>query len=838
MKLLRRLDYWLHRRKRDAELAEELEFHRAHTGSPDLGNTTLAREDARAVWIWPWLESVAQDLRYALRNLKRQPGFALIALLTLGLAIGLNTSFFTVFDAVALRLWPVKDPAHVAKVMSQGKRGPRGFSLAETRYLRDHSKSMTGMVAMNDERVVMGFEDFGKASYVMFVSGDYFQVLGVPMLMGRGFLPEEDKLEEPVNVTVLSFAMWRDHFGSDSTILGKQVHMNDVMFTVVGVAAEEFRGTTAGNEDLWAPLPALQSISKDPETRAFLRSPDDCCSSVSGRLASGFTQTSARAELDVLSRQFRDQNKLEPASVVMGDATMLSGHPKRRTFMPVFGLMFVGLILVLLLACMNISNLLIARAVARQHEIEVRRALGAGRARIVRQLLTEGFLLALGASAIGIALAYKLPGYVFAIAGEGPNVRLVPDAMVILFAAAMAGLSAIVFGLAPALHGTRPNRDRSRLQLRNVLLAGQVALSVVLLIGAGLMVEGVQRARHNDPGFRINDVSEISFDMPSSSYGADRITQFSSTLVHDLASVDGMKPFGVAERAPLDHSHWFTGFRLPGEAIDTSHDIEAHQIDGGYLDVLGIPIVAGRNFQAGDATRNVALVNESMAKRYFDGANPVGKSLIIGKRSLEIVGEVRDAYLNYLDGVGPQLFEPFSGTTTPTLLVRSSAKGAVDTVAGIARQIDPRIRLRGKPLSDNLVEQLAGSRTMAGIAGMLGVFALILAVIGMSGVFAYVVQQRTKEIGIRMALGADPSQVIGLVLSGAARAALVGLAIGFVAAAGVAKLLAEYLYGVSPYDPRAYFEVAAILAISALAAAYLPARRATRVDPLNALRVE
>ena len=429
MKFLRRLDYWLHRDKRDAELAEELEFHRSMT--PDtLGNTTNAREDARAVWISPWLESVLQDLRYALRNLRRQPGFTLVALLTLGAALGLNTSFFTVFDAVALRLWPVKDPARVVKLISQSERTrrPRGFSVAEFRYFAERAKSFSAVVAMSDGPVRLGFEAFGKTSSAMFVSGNYFQALGVPMDRGRGFMPDEDRLDSPVDVAVLSYPLWRDHYGSDPVIVGKQIHLDQIPFTVVGVASEAFTGTSSGREDLWVPLPSMQSLRLQGDTREFLRSPNDCCTPLAARLAPGVSRAQAEAELTVLTRQFHQQYKLEPARVLLTDASLLAGHSKRKNFMAVFALMFAGLTMVLLLACANVSNLLIARAAARQREIEVRRALGAGRGRIVRQLLTEGLVLALGASVLGIALAWKLPQYVFALLGDGPNVRLTPDA--------------------------------------------------------------------------------------------------------------------------------------------------------------------------------------------------------------------------------------------------------------------------------------------------------------------------------------------------------------------------------------------------------------------------
>jgi predicted permease len=843
MKLFRRIDYWMNRRKRDAELAEELDFHRSQIDPAELGNTARAREDARAIWIWPWLESVGQDLRYAIRNLRRQPGFALLALLTLGVAIGLNTSLFTVFDVVVLRLWPVNDPTRVVKIFAQEPRfkRPRGFSLAEYRYFSEHTRSFAGVIAMNEAPVRLGFEGFGKSSFGVFVSENYFSLLGVQMERGRGFLPEEDRLAAPENVAVLSYALWRDHFGSDSLIVGKQIEIDQVPFTVIGVTSEDFKGSSyEGEENLWMPLAAMQSLRpNEPGTREFLRSPRNCCSPMIGRLAPGSSRSQAQAELAVLSRQFHEENKLDPSSVILTDATVLAGAGKRKSFMEVFALMFAAFTLVLLLACTNVSNLLTARAAARQREIEVRRALGAGRGRIVRQLLTEGFVLALGASALGLALAWKLPALVVARVGGPPDLSLTPDASVIAYAVALAAISCIAFALAPALHGTRPQTVRPRLPLRSVLLAAQVAMSVVLLIGAGLMIGGVEHARTQNPGYRISDVAVISVELPASVYDGKRVTAFSASLLSGIDGAGATRNFGVAVREPLSNSHWNTMFRRSGEAAANQHDIEYQEISAGYFDVLGIPIVAGRNFQPGDAAREVIIVNETMARSYFEGEDPVGKSIITsGKDTREIVGVARDAYLTGLERLVPLYFQPFTGNEAPRLLVRANFPGAQDIVSGIVRRLEGRARVQSTPLTDNLDRQLAGSRTMAAISGMLGIFALILAVVGISGVFAYVVQQRTKEIGIRMALGASPNQVIALVLSGTARAAIIGLGIGYVAAAGCAKLLAEYLYGVSPYDPRAYFEVAAILAISALAAAYLPARRATRVDPLTALRVE
>jgi len=835
VRFLRRIGYWLNQRRRDAELAEEIEFHRAMAESP-IGNTTLAREDARAVWIWPWLESVLQDLRYAIRNLRRKPGFTLVALLTLGAAIGLNTSLFTVYNAIALRTWTVKDPTRVVKIFAKEPRRGRlfGFALAEYRYFAQHARSLAGVVAMSDGQVHLGFEGFGKGTYGIFVSANYFHVLGVPMALGRGFRPDEDILDAPEQVAILSFALWREHFGSDREIVGKRISVDDIPFVVVGVASEKFSGTGSGREDLWIPLAAMQSLRpNDTSASDFLRKANHCCANVAGRLAPGFSRPEAQAELGVLSRQFRDQAQRPPDDIELYEPTVLAG---RKETQPVFTLMFAGVTLVLLLACANVGNLLLARAAARQREIEVRRALGANRARIVRQLLTEGAALALGASALGLALAWILPASIFAQLGDGPNVRLTPDGGVIAYAVALAAVACIVFALAPALSGTRAQPVRSRVPLRGALLAIQLAMSMVLLISAALLLEGVKHAQDRISGFQTH-IAVISFELPASAYNQTRTREFSAQLERALEGLPELHPVGITASEPLGRAHWNTVVTLPGETT-VLHDIEFEQVTAGYFDVLGIPIVAGRNFQTGDDARGAIVVNETMARRLFENVNPVGKKIMTFAAEREIVGVARDAYLTGLDRIGPLFFEPFSGTRVPSLLIRAELPGAAGLVAEITKTIEPRARIQSRPLGDNLDRELSGSRAGATIAGVLGVFALALAAIGMSGVFAFLVEQRTKEIGIRMALGAAPKQVVALVLGGTARAAVAGLAAGYLSSAAVAKFLAQYLYGVSPLDGRAYLSAGVMLALAGIAAAYFPARRATRVDPLRALRVD
>ncbi len=507
--------------------------------------------------------------------------------------------------------------------------------------------------------------------------------------------------------------------------------------------------------------------------------------------------------------------------------------------MPIFALMLAGVMLVLLLACANVGNLLLARAAARRREIVTRLSLGASRARVIRQLMTESLVLACAAGAAGIALAYRLPALVFRAAVNEPlSFGVDPDSTVLAYTVALCLLACMVFGLAPALHGTRSGVMGTRLRLRNSFLAVQVAASVVLLVGAGLLVRGIQRARHQDPGFAIRDVASVSFDLPANAYDAPRTRAFFAQLTRDLEALPGLQPIGLTRTEPLSSSRSFTNFRLPGEEETQSKPVQFQEVSAGYFDVLQIPIVAGRNLEPADGARNAIVINETMARRYWTTATAAVGKTILSALTHEIVGVAKDAYTTDLDKIEPTLYQPLSGRSVPRALVRTAAGESARAVAAAAARLDPRVQVRVTPLAENLDRWLDAVRTGAAVAAGLGMLALTLASIGMFGVFAYWVQQRTQEIGIRMALGARPGQVIHLVLSTGSRAVLLGLTAGLAGAIAGARLLHSYLFGLSPLDPVAYCGAAVVLATAALAATYWPARRATRIDPIRALRYE
>ena len=845
MKLLNRMRHIWRLAQIERELTEEIEFHRQMSGDPAaLGNITRAREDARAVWIWPWVEGVWQDAAYALRNLRRSPGFALVAVLTLGTAIGLNTSLFTVFNAIAFRPWPVKDPSRVVKIYSVSEQHRAGgLGVAEARYLSEHSHSFSGILAVGMEPVRFGFEAFGTASRAALVAGDHFRVLGLDMRLGRGFLPEEDRLAAPDAVIVLSYPYWRDHLGSDSGIVGKQVALDDIPFTVVGVTPESFTGTSdgGGREDVYLPLPALLLLHPaETWPHDMLVKPDWCCTQVLGRLAPGVSRVQAAAELEVLDRQFRTRPPEDRSRFVLASPVMLDNPGRTSQVTAGFTLMFAGVTIVVLLACANVGNLLIARAGARRKEIEIRRAIGAGRARIVRQLMTESLLLAMGSVALGIVIAFRLPHVVIAFrlphvviaqVGEIPPLRFTPDERVLAYAIVLTALACLVFGIAPALHGTRASW-RPGLRLRNFLLAAQVTLGVVLLTGGGLAIEGMRHLKQNSPGFWVSGVSVVSFELPARASDSGHTRELWNRLKNALPSGE---PLAATRLEPVATVHWATDFQPYGQAPGNFRAIEYQEVTAAYFDVLRIPLMVGRNFDAADENRNVMLVNQSLARLYWPNDVAVGKAVRSRRLTWEIVGVVKDAYTSGLDHIEPTYYVPFNGSSAPKFL--GSSKEA-QAVASIAQRIEPRIRTQIVPLQANLDQWFATAEVGVEIAHALGVFALILATVGMSGVFAYVVQQRTREIGVRMALGARPSQVVRLVLGASSQAVLAGMGTGVILALVGSRFLRSLLYGASPLDPIAYFGVASILAAAALLASYAPARRAARLDPLQALRHE
>jgi macrolide transport system ATP-binding/permease protein len=874
VRIFRRLLYLLRHGRQAADLAEEMDFHRQmleqegrQAGLPAeearyaalqrMGGAALAQEDARSVWL-AWSESVVQDLRYAVRALVKEPAFTTLALLTLTLGIGLNTSLFTVFNAIALRPWPVRDPARVVSLLRDGagphRSGYAGFSAVEFRYLRDHSRTLNGAILTRAQDVSLDQQPDGPRTTCHFVSGNYFDVLGVEMTLGRGFASDEDRMEAPQAVAVVSHGTWQTRYGGDPHMVGRRVRIDDVPFTVVGVAGEEFTGISSQRHDLWVPQAARPlARPSDSSAKLWLTDPRYCCSNMAGRLAPGIRREQAQVELTTLANQFQAELRDKPHQVVVSGTTFFGQPDAKRQALPAMALLIAACASILLLACANVGNLLLARAAARQREIAVRLSLGAGRSRVVRQLLTESLLLAAMASGLGLSLAYVLPGFVLRNLGQdAPSFKLTPDSAVLAYAVGIAVLSAVAFGLAPALRGTRLSlsevmkqqsaQTSARFPLRGALLGVQVAISVVLLVGAGLLVHGLERSRSHDPGFTIAGVTLLSVDLPVNRYDFTRGRAFWADLTERLQPLAGSSAVGLSFFRPLSRGRNMTTFRLSGQ--NNATPVLAQFVNAGYFETLGIPIVAGRNFTPADAGRSVNIINEAMARRYWPGQNAVGQTIILGglgeAKRWEVVGVVRNAEVTGLGPVEPILFSQFSGEGQASVLLRAGAV-APDwprRLAAVVKQVEPRAAASVLPMSEQLDLWLGPARASATLAASLGLLALVLAAVGVYGVIAYSVEQRRREIGVRMALGAAPYQIVRFIVRANARAVLCGLAVGLAASLAVSRLLQSSLNGVSPLDPLAYGAVLALLLLAGVAASAIPARRAARIDPLVALHYE
>ena len=872
MNVLRRLWYSLRHRNVDADLAEEIESHRAMAQarledaglSPRdaaaesrriMGNLTLAREDARTERVVPWLDSAWQDLRYGLRSAAHQPGFAAVAIGTLAAAIGLNTTLFTIYNALVLAPWPVGDPAGVvtihntsaADVRSRGGGAPGGFSFDEADYFRAHARTMTGLVTVRSGGgdLTLGDDD----TPASWVSGNYFSLLGVAMALGRGFAANEDIGAAPVAVAVLSDGYWTRAHGRDPSVVGRAVQLEGIPFTVVGVAAPEFTGTTPGRVDIWLPMASTTLLRPDDRWTRNVFLKRACCVQLAGRLAPGVSREEAAAELTVLNRRYRGDR--DPGGVRVA-GTQFAADAKTNAA-SLFTPMFLAVVLVLSLACANVGNLLLARATGRRREIAVRLALGASRGRIVRQLLTESLVLALAAGGVGILIAFWAPSRLMTLLVPTSGLALRPDMLVLTFTAGLTLLSCALFGLLPALYGARtgvsnalksgPLPRLAGLSVRNVLLGVQVAIAVVLVSAAGLLTRAVIEVNSRPVGYSMRDVTTISFTAPARGFDASRIRDLSLEIASGLEPLLASGRAALTSTPPLASGNIKGGYHLPGDPSE--HFNAAYEVSAGYFELLQMPLLQGRTFQAPDADRDVIVINETMARQHWPARSAVGQIVLVDQRTggwnrpgeLRVIGVVRDAAMTSLTSVEPIIYQPLSGRGLPQAIVRDGT-GAQAAVTELVNRLEPRVSLRARPLSSNLSPQVRPSRVAAILSTLLGALALLLACVGMAGVFAYVVQQRTHEIGVHVALGARVSHIVGVVVRSSLLAIAGGAVTGLVGAFLASGLLRSYLFGLSAADPLAHLGVLVVLAVAGAAATFVPARNAARIEPVNALRHE
>ncbi len=663
------------------------------------------------------------------------------------------------------------------------------------------------------------------------------------MLLGRAYTEEDDRpgiAEPPV---VLSYAFWKAELQGRPDVIGSEIALNRAPMRVIGVAAEGFLGTSVDLIGAWIPLHAVTLAQ--PENR-FIGDASSCCVDILARLKPDVSRSQAQSEIAVLADQWPKPNRHESHGIRLSSASFFS-HPRvQEKLGPILALLALAVALVLLLACANVSNLLLARAAARRKEIAVRLSLGAGRWRIIRQLLTESSMLSVASAAVGLGIATVLPAVLmrgFSFSTE-LAFRFDPDRRVLVFSILLSLMTTVMFGLMPALQATKLDLTNAlkdsaaklrRWDLRRGLAAAQVALCVVLLTGAGLLLRGLLLASQTDAGFDTRGLMVLHLDLRLFGYDQARAVALTQAMREKLLSVPGVEGVTYVDILPFGNNSNRTDF-VPSHGRRTIEQAAIARVATQHLETLGIRLVAGRNFTPADIGRPVAIISETAARLGWGAEDPVGKKF---NQGVEVIGVVRNSVYRSLESkLEATYFVPSAGGLDANFLVRLKDPRQVALLREAVRAIDPQVLPVINRLEEDIARSLQPSRMAAGIALGLGAFALTLACVGLYGVVAYNVTQRTKEIGIRIALGAKSSEVTGLVLTQNLRAVLGGLLVGLAGAAALSRLLVNILYGLSPLDPVAYGSVIVCLVMAVLTASLIPARRASRMDPMIALRTE
>jgi macrolide transport system ATP-binding/permease protein len=819
--------------------------------------------------------TIAQDIRYGFRMLAKKPGLTALAILALTLGIGLNTTIFSVYSGMMLRPLPVRDPGRVVNLFAQipGERGAGVVSYPEYIFYRDHNTIFDGLVAYGDSSAYLsGAEINGQQTAqsemiaAQLVSGNFFDVLGTGVGQGRTFLTEEDQIPNAHPVVILEYGFWQSRFGGDAALLGKTITLNSVRYTVVGVAARDFAGVEPNLPDVWVPLMMSANLHGG---QGMISSRETSWLQMTSRLKRSVSLGAAQAEMAVLANQFHaaDTENERKTTVRVLPGSILRPSEKSDAFpFAILGMAAVGL--VLLIACANVANLQLARGVSRQKELGVRISLGATRWRLVRQLMVESFLLSGVAGALGLLLSWWASDMLLALV-HPPGTRAIvmklsPDWHVVIYLIGISLLTGMVTGLLPALRVSRQDPLRaireesgastykSGSRLRSMLVMSQVAISLFLLVGAGLLVRALGKAQNVDPGFEINHVAILSTNVRNRGLSAAQTDEFGLRLVERIKSLPGVVNAARVSMVPLGTGFGLKGFdpegkgTLPGQRVSM---VNFNVVSPEFFDTLGIGLVRGRAFTQQDVASgaSVAVVSESLAKQSWPGEDPIGKKYRDGPEgpyTTTIIGVARDTRNTYLwSNDVPYLYIPLSGDykgMAGHVLVRSVGNPAA-VIAGlpaIARQIDPGIGVTSKSLAENFSFWIWPSQIGATVSGVLGFLAMLLAAIGVTSMAAFAVTQRTREIGIRMALGASHSAVVRLLVWDAARLVLVGAGAGLTIAIVASRVLARFLYGLSAIDGATFLGVTLLLGGVALLACYVPARRATKVDPIVALRCE
>ena len=811
------------------------------------------------------------DLRYAVRMLVKNAGATLIILLSLALGIGGNIAIFSFVNALLLRPPAVESPGELLEIWNQKPMAASAFeryfplSYPGYSYYQQNNRVFSGLLAFDGDPAFISWSRSGQGQLILgqCVSGNFFSLLGVRPVHGRAFLPEEDKTQGTHPVAVLSHAFWQEQFASDRSVLGTALTLNGQSYTVVGVAPAGFTGMMAGiAPDVWLPLMMAPQILHDPEW--LTREGSFSLLSI-GRLKAGVPPSQAQGELNLLARQFSKNyvhNRNLEAAVF--PATLVPGP--FRGFVGAFtGVLMAVVIIVLLIACANAANFLLAQATTRRREMAIRSALGASRRRVIQQALTESTLLALLGGGAGTVLALWVNPLLLSLRPPNLPVRLdVPfDIRVLGFTAIISLATGIIFGLIPALRSTRLDlaptlKDEvqggyRRSRLRNGLMISQVALCLLLLVGGGLCLRSLWNAQSIDTGFQVQNRIAAKLDLKSLDYSSERGKRFYQDWIERVAALPGVQSVSIASYLPLETTSLTIGVQIPGQQPPAGQDsfhISTMDVGPDFFKTLGTPVMRGREFQRQDDENapRVIVINEAMAERFWPGENPIGQRVVEGDlakdQSYEVVGVVKSGkYRTLSESPRPVLFRSFlqAYRAKATLVAHTNADAGqlLKAVREEVQRLDPNLALiESGTLKAHLAFALFPAQVTGLLLGAFGLLALLLAVVGLSGVIAYSVAQRTREIGIRMALGAQGQDVLRLVVGQGVSLSLIGIVLGLGAAVALTRFLSSFLYQIEPTDPATFLIVSVLMAVVSLLACYFPARRATRVDPMIALRRE
>lgn len=817
-----------------------------------------------------------RDLRYALRSLLKSPGFTFIAILSLALGIGANGAMFSYVDALILRPLPVPEPGRVVEVDSTAP-GTRLGRMSYPDYvdLRDQTRTLQSLVCYNVIPMGMGASKDAVSQMMLGIiaSGNFFSGLGIEMPLGRGFLPEEDQTPGRDLVAVISHSLWEREYASDPGAIGRKIRINGTDFTIVGVAPAGFTGPEAFiHPEIYVPMNSYPQAMPNQNNR-FLTARDQRSLTLFGLLKPGVSISEAHAELNTISHRLAAQYPATDRDRTVTVLSYIRARFENDTIDAILALMLLAItMLVLLIACANVANLVLARGSGRVKEIAIRMAIGASRVRLIRQMLTESLLLALAGGAAGVGVGYAGIAALqsIRIPAEYPvSLGVQMDSRMLVFSLVVSILTGIVFGLLPALRSTRADLSNTikssdqgpakvafwhgRLAGRNLLVMAQLSLSVVLLILAAFFVRGFAAARRVDPGFRTDHTLFFTLDPNLVRYDEQRTRQFYRKLVDRLKDSPGVENVSMSHSIPYNANQSSKRVIIDGYQAKAGEDNPSawvNTVDENYFTVMGTPILRGRAFESRDTATSprVAIVNETLAARAWPNRDPIGQRLRLGNDKeppLEVVGVAKAGkYLYWAEPPQEHVWTPFSQDYDSHMVVEVRTLGDPASMAAAVRNqvraVDADMPIFNMNTMAAFFEDrgMLGPRLLANMVSIIGLTGLLLAVIGLYGVVAYGVSRRTREIGIRMAVGARPADVLQMVL----RQGLIFTAVGVVLGIGIALpasgFLKTFVVGVSPYDPSILIGVPVMLAAVMMAACWIPAHRASRVDPTMTLRQE